>query len=185
MNVYDFDHTIYRGDCTLNFWLHCIRKCPSVLWALPQTLITAVRFRLGRCSRETFKESFYRFLQYIPDVKQEIQDFWNGHLQKIQSWYLEQKQRDDVIISASPEFLISEVCTRLEVRWIASPVDCKSGRLLAPNCRGAEKVRRFFQEYPQATMDNFYSDSISDAPLAAFAKHAYQIKRGKIVKWGK
>lgn len=25
-NVYDFDHTIYDGDCTVDFYLFCMKK---------------------------------------------------------------------------------------------------------------------------------------------------------------
>ena len=183
MNIYDFDHTIYAGDCTLDFWWFCVRKRPSVLVALPGALLTALRFKLGLCTRETFKETFYRFLRYVPDMDHFIQAFWRENTRKICPWYMEQHRDEDLIISASPDFLIAEVCKTLGVHWLASPVDRTSGKLLGPNCRGKEKVRRLLEAFPQAEVREVYSDSPSDAPLAALAHQAYLVQKGKIRKW--
>ena len=42
MNVYDFDKTIYRGDSTVDFWRHCLRRYPGAARALPGTLAKAL-----------------------------------------------------------------------------------------------------------------------------------------------
>ncbi len=183
MNVYDFDGTIYRGDCTLDFWFYCIRRKPMVLRTLPNALRAALLFSLHKCSREKFKETFYRFLFYLPDTKEYAADFWNSHIGKIKPWYLKQKQESDLVISASPDFLISVVCERLGIKWLASSVDANSGRLLSPNCRGEEKVRRLLQVYPRAQVERFYSDSPSDAPMAALALKAYRVEGDKLSEW--
>ncbi|MDN0033672.1 haloacid dehalogenase-like hydrolase [Oscillibacter valericigenes] len=183
MNVYDFDHTIYPGDSTLDFWKWCIPRHPATLLALPGTLLAAVRFKLGLCSRNRFKETFYRFLRYIPNIECDISAFWDQRISLIEPWYHNQKSADDVIISASPEFLIGPACQRMGVQWIASEVDRKTGKLLGENCRGAEKVRRFRQVYPQGMVNQFYSDSRSDTPVAELAAQAYLVKKGNIKNW--
>ena len=35
IDVYDFDGTIYDGDSTVDFWLYCLRRKPSLLRFLP------------------------------------------------------------------------------------------------------------------------------------------------------
>ena len=75
MNVYDFDKTIYRGDSTVDFWRHCLRRYPGAARALPGTLAKALAFRQGRCSREQFKERFYQFLRFVPEAAQEAERF--------------------------------------------------------------------------------------------------------------
>lgn len=183
MNVYDFDKTIYQGDSTVDFWLHCIRHHPRIILFLPQVVLSGMRYKLGQFSKEQFKENFYRFLCYIPDVKDEVCKFWDFSLKKIEPWYLLQRHDEDLIISASPDFLISEICERLHVRCIASEVDHHTGRLLGPNCYGAEKVRRFEEIHPNKSIDGFYSDSKSDLPLAEKAAHSYLVRNGKIYSW--
>ena len=69
MNVYDFDKTIYRGDSTVDFWRHCLRRYPGAARALPGTLAKALAFRQGNCSREQFKERFYQFLRFVPEER--------------------------------------------------------------------------------------------------------------------
>ena len=65
MNVYDFDKTIYEGDCTLDFWRYSVRRYPRTLRAFPLALYAGGAYQCGFCSKEWFKETFYRFLQYI------------------------------------------------------------------------------------------------------------------------
>lgn len=183
MNVYDFDGTIYDGDCTLDFWKFCIFKYPQTLLTLLGSLIAFLQFKCGLLEREYFKQQFYKFLKYIPDVKQEVQLFWNNNMKKIKPWYYERKEHDDLVITASPEFLIQEVCQRLGIRYIASKVDWKTGRLQGANCRGQEKVRCFEMAYPDVVVQAFYSDSKSDEPMAILAQQAFMVKKEQIEKW--
>ena len=183
MNVYDFDNTIYKGDCTLDFWKYCIKKYPKALYAFPAAVIFGILFYLKLCKREQFKQKFYAFLKYVPDVHTEVRLFWNSHIKGIKDFYYQQKCFDDFIVSASPDFLIAEVCKRLEVQHIASKVNPITGVLESANCRGKEKVRRFRELYPKVQIENFYSDSISDIFMAKEAQQAFLVKNNVIQKW--
>lgn len=183
MNVYDFDNTIYDGDCTIDFWKHCIKKYPKIICTLPSTMTFAILFYLKLCKREQFKQKFYTFLKYVPDVQKEVKLFWNTHIKNIKRFYYQQKRHDDVIVSASPDFLIAEVCKRLKIQYIASKVNVSMGALESPNCRGNEKVKRFRKKYPNAQIQNFYSDTLSDIFLAKQAQHAFFVKKNVIKKW--
>lgn len=183
MNVYDFDHTIYRGDSTVDFWRYCLSKYPKSVVTLPLACIYGVAFKLHLCSRERFKKVFYRFLRYVPNTRNAVERFWDSHEQRVEEWYLRQKQDDDLIISASPEFLIRPVCDRLGVRCIASEVAHNTGKLLGANCRGAEKLRLLRNVYPEETIDEFYSDSKSDIFLARVAQRAFLVNGEKRKEW--
>lgn len=183
MNVYDFDKTIYDGDSTVDFWIYCLKKHPLSIRRIPKTICAFVLFRLGLSSREKFKECFYRFLKDVTDCELEVKAFWDKNIKKIKPWYLSEKRDTDVVVSASPDFIISEICTRLNIYSIASKVDSKTGVLLSENCRGNEKVNRFYEIFPEATIENFYSDSKSDIALAKIAQNAYLVKKNLIRKW--
>ena len=90
VNVYDFDDTIYRGDSTLDFWKFCTRRHPKVLLSLPRVGVSFCRYLFGRCGKTAFKEVFFSFLRFVPDVEAEVSAFWNEHESKIQHWYLPQ-----------------------------------------------------------------------------------------------
>jgi phosphoserine phosphatase len=64
-------------------------------------------------------------------------------------------------------------------------MDPYSGRILGRNCHDEEKLRRFRAEYPDADIDCFYSDSLSDAPLASIAAHAILVKGDRLLPWPK
>ena len=183
MNVYDFDNTIYDGDSTADFYLFCLKKHPSIIKFLPSLLIAVIKFYiLKRGSKTDMKQTMYRFLTKInPD--EDIKDFWKSRQKNIKSWYLKQQREDDVIISASAEFLLKPICDALNIkRLIASNVDKNTGKYTGVNCHGREKVRLFREKY-KSEIDEFYSDNKSDAPLAEISKKAYLVKKNKISAW--
>lgn len=184
MNIYDFDGTIYRGDSTIDFYLFLLKRHPIIILNLPVAIIAAIKYKAGKLTITEFKEKFFSFLIRIEDVSQEVDIFWNKNINKIMPWYIKQKNESDIVISASPEFLLSKACTLLGIKTlIASNVEPKTGKFLSENCKGQEKVKRFKNEFKETIVDEFYSDSISDLPMAKLAKKSFLIKKGKIVNW--
>ena len=183
INVYDFDMTIYQGDSTVDFHRRCALRCPRVFLDQFASIWWLLGMKLGLVEKTRAKERFYRFLSFLPDPEAEVEAFWAANQHKIYAWYLEQHEADDLVISASPEFLLEPVCARLHVGLIASRVDPHTGKTEGQNCRGAEKAARLLAEHPEAQIRRFYSDSLSDAPLAALAEQAYFVKRGVPRPW--
>lgn len=183
MNVYDFDETIYNGDSTRDFYLYCLRKKPAVLFSLPYQGFSFFLYAIGIIGKTQFKQRFYSFFKRLGDIDALIAAFWEEKEKNLKAWYLEQKRDSDVIISASPEFLLAPICKKLNVRLIASLVDKKSGAYTGENCYGREKVLRFRAEFPHESIGEFYSDSLSDTPLAELAEAAFVVEGDKITKW--
>lgn len=183
MNVYDFDGTIYDGDSTIDFFLFALKHKPSLLWYGPKQAWGFFLYGLKKISKTELKEYFFSFLSGI-DAEKMTEAFWDKNHDKIYKWYLDQKQSDDIIISASPEFLLKPICRRLEIRHlIASKVNAQSGKFDGKNCRGEEKVLRLAEVYQVSHVDNFYSDTHSDLPLAEIADKAFLVDRGMIKEW--
>ena len=185
MNVYDFDGTIYKGDSTRDFYFYLLSHYPKVIKYLPNFIFSAFKYSLGIISKTKMKENLYRFLICFNDneIDKIVSEFWLGHKYKINNWYYDKKKNDDVIISASPRFILSYICKEFNVHLICSEVNKKNGDYIGINCQGDEKVRRFYEEFPNGKIDEFYSDSKSDMPLAQIAKKAYMVKNGKIKDW--
>ena len=183
-NVYDFDKTIYLKDSTTDFYFYCLRRYPSILAEVPITGAYFALYNLKRCSKTIFKEKMYRFLRHLPDVDQLVLDFWEEHKGNMASYYKEVQRPDDIIISASPEFLLEPIAKIMGFGTLmASRVDKKTGIYDGINCHGKEKVRRLKERFPDAEVNRFYSDSFSDTPLAVIAKEAFLVKDGKPVPW--
>lgn len=184
MNVYDFDNTIYKGDSTAHFYFFCLKRHPSMIKYIPSLAAGFAGYYIFKKGNKThFKEKMYRFLKCI-DLEKDVNDFWDKHISNVKGWYLKQQKPDDVIISASSVFLLTTICQKLGIKYlIASPVDKKTGKYNGLNCHGEEKVRRFYEEFPNGKIDEFYSDSKSDTPLALIAKKAYLVKGNIISDW--
>ncbi len=186
MNIYDFDKTLCRGDSTAAFLRYSLRKHPSLLRFLPGVGWAAFRhYLLKATDKTTMKEQFYRiFTGY--DAPALLEEFWDKHRHKIFHWYPGQQEETDILISASPEFLLEPICTRLGIKTLmASRVDPKTGKYNGLNCWGDEKVRRLEEQTGITHCDKFFSDSYSDTPLAKIADEAFLIKKGKICPWEK
>lgn len=185
MNVYDFDKTIYSGDSTLEFYLFCLRKYPIIFCDLPRQAVGFFKYKSGKITKTKFKEFFFCFLKRLPDCDKEVALFWNKNQHKIKSWYKQQQNKDDVVISASPEFLLGEICQRQGIcHLIASQVDKGSGIFETENCYGSEKVKRFRKKFPQGMVECFYSDSYSDTPMARISEKAFIVgKNDQFLYW--
>lgn len=184
MNVYDFDGTIYDGDSTVDFYFYCLRKRPRIaLYAFRQAL-GVLRCAVGTIDPTRMKEEFFSFLPALGDAEELAVSFWEARRGKMKNWYLERKEEGDVVVSASPEFLLRPVCAQLGIGPpIATRVDPGSGRIQGRNCKGAEKVLRFAQRFPEGEIRHFYSDSLSDAPLAELASKAFLVKKDALLPW--
>ena len=183
MNVYDFDGTIYNGDSTVDFFLYALKRNPAVLTRLPKQAWGFILYATRRIDKTKLKEYFFSFLAVI-NVKDVTESFWNKNQHKIFDWYLKQQKPDDIIISASPHFLLQPICNRLGIHHlISSDVDPITGRFSGENCHGREKVERLALEYNVTHIDNFYSDSHSDLPLARIADRAFWVDNGVVKEW--
>lgn len=186
MNVFDFDGTIYHGDSSYDFFFYCLKKYPKTRVKIFSVIWYGIGFVLRIVKKKTFKQKLFSIVSKIDDLKGAVSDFWDKNEKKIHKWYLKMKQPTDVIISASPEFLLEEITQRLGAECLmATQVDEKTGMFYGENCHGKEKVTRFYEKYPNGEIDEFYSDLYCDTPLAKIAKKAYIVKGEKLCPWKK
>lgn len=183
--AYDFDKTVYDGDSSINFYKYCLKRKPSILKYIPIQLYAAMmHYGLKKWPKVKMKEKYFMFLKDIPNIEEWVNDFWKIHAQKLKGWYIEKNHNEDVIISASPEFLLKPICKEIGVKLlIASKVDPKTGKFDGDNCYGEEKVVRLNRHMTNYEMAEFYSDSLSDTPLALLAQKSYIVIGDRLVNW--
>lgn len=185
MNIYDFDGTLFPGDSTAAFCIYAYRKNPALLRFLPRQGWAFARYLLKMTDKTAMKEQLYSFFRAI-DAEALAEEFWERNEKKIFPFYLAQQKETDIIISASPEFLLRPICRRLGIRrLIASRVDSKTGKTEGKNCWGPEKVTRLWETCQVEHCDEFYSDSRSDLPLARLADRAFLVdkQKGTLTPW--
>lgn len=182
MNIFDFDGTIHRGDSSVAFYLYCLRRRPYIVLLLPVQAAAALLHTLGIMDVTAMKQAFYLYFRLI-DAEALLPSFWEQDRKNIQDWYRRVHSDNDVLISASPEFMLAPICEELGIRTlIASKVDPGTGRYTGKNCSGEEKVIRFRALFPDAVPENSYYDRDSDLPVSSLAVHGFRIKDGEPVQ---
>lgn len=184
VNVYDFDKTIFDGDSTKKFYLYLLKRQPKIALYLPKQFFYFIPFSLGRLEKTKFKEKFYSCFNIVKNIDEEVENFWRLNIKGIKQWYYDKQQDTDIIISASPEFLLMPICKKLGINHlIASKVDKHTGKYIGLNCYGKEKVIRLNKERPNTIIKEFYSDSFSDEPLAELAKKSFIVDKDNLYPW--
>ena len=183
INLYDFDKTIYDGDSTADFMMFLIKRHPVCLIKVFRIVISVILKELHVINKTKMKEQFYSMFKLVPDIDKDLKDFWKSHDNKIKKYYLDKDHSNDIVISASPEFLLEPICKKLKVKdMMASRVDKKTGKYDGINCHDTEKVRRLNEKYKNYTVMESYSDSIkSDYPILELAEKAYQVKGDELI----
>lgn len=182
LNIYDFDGTIYDGDSSVDFYKYCVKRDKKCLAILPNFLFTMGLYLLKICEKEKMKSAFFSFVKYFDNIEDVVMDFWASKNYELKEFYLKQKRSDDIVISASPSFLLEPIAKKYGFKLISTEVDVKTGRLIGKNCHGKEKVERL-KEKGISECREFYSDSMSDEPLANISKSAYILDKNDIILW--
>ena len=180
MNGYDFDKTIFKGNSFRRFYFYCLLRLPYLVVYLPVQLIAALLRGLRILNKHRFLNVLERFIIFVPNKRKFVEKFWNKNFKRIKSWYLEQKRDDDIIISASPQYLVEAACDRLGVKCIASQVDINSGKTQGKHCHDFAKVDFYRQSFGDAPLQTYYSDSLTDVPMFKLAKRGYFVKGDEI-----
>ena len=111
----------------------------------------------------------------IDDFDVQIEKYWDKYEKKISAWYLAQKKDDDLIISASPDCIIGPIAKRLGVRYMATEYNREFG-VFTNNLMYAKEKARYIIDHGIPVIDNFYSDSLADTPIALCSEKAHLVK---------
>ena len=185
MNVYDFDGTIFPGDCSIGFCFWCMKRHPKMYFTFfPKAVKNLLLRKLGKMPEYLMQRKFFGYLTLIDDFDEQIEQYWDKNESKIASWYLAQKRPDDLIISASPTCIIEPIANRLGVNFMATEFDRKYGVFLNNHMYAKEKAK-YMIDHGFPKIDNFYSDSLADTPLALCAEKAFLVsnKASTLTEW--
>ena len=165
VNVYDWDKTIFPVDSTVAFVRWCLRRHPGVIRALLGTLLLLPGYRLGKVRKTAIKERMYGVLRRAPDVDAELEAFWAQNFARVNPWYLAQRRPDDIIISASPEFLVRIPVAKLRQIDALRERGIRTCVLSNNNPASMKYIRRMF------TADGKTMDDYFDAVFLSYELH--------------
>lgn len=187
MNVFDFDETIFDGDTAFELVTESLKKYPSLLKLAPD-IIKVIR---------DYKNLTFRFEDLIDnyggmisdflvaqniDSRQFAKEFWDKREDKIKPFYFEIQKEDDLVISASPTFMLEEICNRIGIKhYLGTEMDLEKGTF-ERWCFRDKKIEFFREAYPDGVIDDFYTDSLHDEFLFPYAKRVFLVKGHKITQ---
>ncbi len=177
---YDFDKTIYDGDSTTDFFFYIIFHRPYLLIFIPYFLVCLGLYALKIVSKKQIKQLLFFFIPWHKNINKIVDKFWQKHANKVFDWYTAQKKSDDLIISASLDFLLKPIMNVLDIdNWMSTRFDTKTGKIAGENCYGEEKLNRYREKFGDLELEAFYSDSMSDLPIMKASKEAYLVVHKK------
>ena len=186
VNVYDFDKTIYINDSAVDFVKYTLKKRPFlIIGTLIKSIPTCILFLFKIRSLKQLKESLMSFILKINNLKEYVEVYWNEKEKYIKKWYLNQKESADIIVSANFDFIIAPIAKRLGVEFIATKFNTKTAKVEGLQCRKENKIKMFYDKYPNYKMNKTYSDSKTDIPLLEEGIEGYVVKGETIEKYYK
>jgi phosphatidylglycerophosphatase C len=189
--IYDFDGTLYKGDCTIDFYKFCLKKYPYKIFKLPYHLFLAVLWKIKIISTNKFKENFLSITNWKNKVK-DVEEFWKIYHKNIFFNIKKELKKDKnnnlkiIIISASPMFLLSGIYKKIGADVLIA-TNFVENKILGNNCKGNEKacLLKKFENNNNIKFNivKMVSDSKDDLPLYKLAKDCYKVnKKGKLLK---
>jgi phosphoserine phosphatase len=190
MNVYDFDNTIYDGESGLDIFLFFFKLDPLGVFKYAGKFGEGfIRYKRNKIQIDDVKNEYgYMLKEYLAKVEnldEKLECFWDKKQKKIKPFYESVRKNDDIIISACPEPMLKIMLNRMGIddsRIIGTEVDLSTGEIGRVNYR-ENKAKAFVQLFPDAEIDDFYTDSMSDAPLMELAKRVFMVDGSKITEF--
>ncbi len=184
MNVYDFDNTIYDGETLVDFILYYVKTDPKIWPYLPKLLYIAFKDACHLFTLEQAHKAYASFLEgyytKVTDIDEKVIKFWDENQHKIKPWYETVRRDDDIVVSGTTDFLLDEIMKRMGIKnYVGSSIDKKTGKFKRL-CFLENKVKIFYELYPDAHIDNFYTDSMNDKAMMDIADHVFFVTGDKI-----
>lgn len=184
MKVFDFDNTIYHGESSIDFSIFMIRKNRRIILYLPTIFICLVKYKLCLVDKVKLEKTINDFLKVMIKDKREtfrmIVEFWAKNEHKLNKRILGLIKRDDVIMTASPSFLVHGIQERLNTRnIICTEVDPDKKEMTYFNF-GENKLRRYNKLYGDRKIDCLFTDSYNDKAIMDISEKVYIVRKGRI-----
>ena len=180
--LYDFDGTIYDGDSGVDMMFFAIKKYPKMI---PILIWYGIKFLFKLIKKEEFKSKIFSFVKYVDDMDAFLDEFWKKHEHKMKDfWTSKKSHKNDIIISASCIFWLRPIAEKYKVKDLfGTEIDMKTGKVIGDNCHGKQKVKVFYDRYPDAKIVKMYTDSINDLPLIEESEEGILVKKNKLYNY--
>lgn len=187
MRVFDFDNTIYDGESIMDIFLYFLKKdTKTIIRFAPQFIKDFIRYKLDKITiaeaMANYGKSFKEYCEKADDIYSDFEKFWDKNQHKIKSFYFDIQDENDIVVSGCPYCLLKIICDRIGIKhYIGSDVDPLKGEINRI-CYKDKKIDAFREVYGDATIDEFYTDSMADKPMMDISQNVFMVKGDKITQ---
>ncbi|MBP5430709.1 haloacid dehalogenase-like hydrolase [Ruminococcus sp.] len=184
MKVFDFDNTLYHGESSVDLALYMIKTNRKIIKYLPSIFFNLIKYKLCTVDKRKMVRVVNNFMRNALRDKNELFDavdgFWKENRRKLDRRMLKRIDKDDVIITAGPDFLIYGIRDILNTdNIICSSIDPDKMKVRYLNF-GANKAKRYKELYGDKSIDCFYTDSFNDKALMDISERVFIVKKGRL-----
>lgn len=166
--VYKFNKIIYQGNIDKDFYFFCCKKNKRLYLYFFQHMFFYILSLISLKAEMYYKKTYYTYLKRIKDINLIVDEFAIKNKKKIKAWYNNQYNKNNLIVSNSPDFIVKPFL--------------KEEKLIAPSLNKDfeldlisynDKIKNIQEEY-----DEYFCNSYSEI-MQINAKYKY-IKKGHI-----
>ena len=184
IKVFDFDNTIYRGESSFDLVVFMIKNNKKILLYLPSIFINMIKYKMCMVEKAQLLKKINDFMKVIimneNEVNALVKRFWKKKIHKLDRNMLKRIKKDDVIITAGPDFLIHGIKKLINTdNIISSEIDYEKFEVKYFNF-GDNKVKRYKELYGNRRIDCLYTDSYNDKALMDISDKVYIVKKGRL-----
>lgn len=184
IKVFDFDNTIYRGESSVDLALFMIKNNKKILLYLPSIFVNMIKYKLCLVKKEKLIKKINNFMSAVIFDRKEllelVERFWSKKIHKLDRKMLKRINRDDVIITAGPDFLIHGIKKLLNTNnIISSEIDEAKNKMKYFNF-GDNKVKRYKELYGDKRISCLFTDSYNDRALMDISDKVFIVKKGRL-----
>ena len=186
VNVYDFDNTIYDGETLIDYIMYYIKHDPKIWKYVPKLLFIAFKDACHLFTVDEAIKAYAAFLEgyyvNLDNPAENIVDFWNKNEKRIKPWYKEVQKESDIIVSGTLDFILEEISKRVGFKhYVGSSIDENTGKFKRL-CFLDNKVKYFNELFPDAEIENFYTDSMNDKAMMDISRYVFLVKKDRITQ---
>jgi phosphoserine phosphatase len=184
IKVFDFDNTIYRGESSFDLVLFMIKNNKKILLYLPSIFINMIKYKMCLVEKEKLLKKINNYMKIMvmdeDELNKLVKKFWKKKIHKLDRKMLKRIKKEDVIITAGPDFLIHGIKKLLNTdNIISSEIDTEKIEVKYFNF-GDNKVKRYKELYGNRRIDCLYTDSYNDKALMDISDKVYIVKKGRL-----
>ena len=184
MKVFDFDNTLYHRESAVDLALYMIGNNRKIILYLPKIFVNLIKYKLCMVEKKQMVAAINDFLRNALRDKNEIfsavDGFWEKNRYKLDKAMLKRIEKDDIIITAGPDFLINGIRDLINTdHIISSRIDAEKMKVKYLNF-GENKVKGYKAMYGDRRIDCFYTDSYNDKALMDISDKVYIVKKGRL-----